>query len=188
MVTKINKLTSKETLLGYVGTLTETQAKEAYQILLERFSCKRARVIKFNREGIQDKDGKIRLTPREYERVLEEQGEVYFHRAVEMLFDYLASLEERAECDSQLRQRLRYYNRISHYQKITKGWVAQRISEEDIKSGAGTKPANKILNVYDIETLDEAIQYINELPNSLRINNPDIEYLMLRFPQLMEDR
>lgn len=184
---KISKLTNKETLLGYVGTLTETQAKEAYQILLERFSSKRARVIKFNREGVQDTAGKIRLTPREYERVLEEQGEVYFHRAVEMLYDYLVSLEERAECDSQLRQRLRYYNRISHYQKITKGWVAQRITEEDIKSGIDTRPVNKVLNVYDIETLDEAIRYINELPNSLKFNNPDIEFLMLKFPQLMED-
>lgn len=185
---KVEKLSAKETLLGYVGTLTEVQSKEAYQILLERFSCKRARVIKFNREGVQDITGKIRLTPREYERILEEQGELYFHRAVELLFDYIVSLEERAECDSQLRQRLRYYNRISHYQKITKGWVAQRLSEQDIKSGAGTKPANEILNVYDIETLEQARQYLNELPNQLRINNPDIEFLEMKFPQLMEEQ
>ena len=31
------KLTAKETLIAYVSTLSEKNAKEAYQILLERF-------------------------------------------------------------------------------------------------------------------------------------------------------
>ena len=45
------KLTAKETLIAYVSTLSEKNAKEAYQILLERFDIHRARCLKFNRQG-----------------------------------------------------------------------------------------------------------------------------------------
>lgn len=184
----IPKLTAKEILIGYVGTLTEKQAKEAYQMLLERFSSKRARVIKFNRNGIQDVNGKVRLTPREYERLVEERGELYFHRVVEILYDYICYLEDRAESETPARRRLKEYQRISHYYKLTKGWVAQRYEDDLIKdnqSKVSSKAYNETLSAWDIETLEQAQRFINELPNELRINNPEVEYLVTRFPQLI---
>lgn len=183
---KIPKLTNKETLIGYVGTLNEAQAKEAYQILLERFSCKRARVIKFNRNGIQDTSGRVRLTPREYERLIEEYGELYFHRVVEILDDYIAYLEERGESEAHIKRRLREYQRISHYYKLTKGWVAERYKQEhNINSEAISNRYNNSLSVWDIETLEQAREYLNKIPSALRINNPEIDYLYQKFPQLI---
>lgn len=183
----IPKLTAKETLIGYAGTLTEKQAKEAYQMLLERFSSKRARVIKLNRNGVQDPiGGKVRLTPREYERLIEEKGELYFHRVIEILYDYICYLEDRAESEVTTRRRLKEYQRISHYYKLTKGWVAERYNQEhNIQSEATSTPYNKSLSVWDIETLEQAQTFYNELPNELKINNPEVEYLATRFPGLI---
>lgn len=184
----IPKLTAKETLIGYASTLNEGQAKEAYQMLLERFSSKRARVIKFNRNGIQDINGKVRLTPREYERLVEERGELYFHRVVEILYDYICYLEDRAESETPARRRLKEYQKISHYYKLTKGWVAERYQEELNKqnqSKIASKSYNESLSVWDIETLEQAQKFIDELPNELKINNPELEYLMVRFPKLL---
>ena len=184
----IPKLTAKETLIGYASTLTEKQAKEAYQMLLERFSSKRARVIKFNRNGIQDTyyNGKVRLTPREYERLIEEKGEFYFHRAVEILYDYICYLEDRAESEITARRRLKEYQRISHYYKLTKGWVAERYNQEhNIQPEVTSTPYNESLSVWDIETLEQAQRFIDELPSELKINNPEVEYLIVRFPKLL---
>lgn len=184
----IPKLTAKETLIGYASTLNEGQAKEAYQMLLERFSSKRARVIKFNRNGIQDVNGKVRLTPREYERLVEERGELYFHRVVEILFDYICYLEDRAESETPARRRLKEYQKISHYYKLTKGWVAERYQEElnrNNQSKIASKSYNESLSVWDIETLEQAQRFIDELPSELKINNPEVEYLMVRFPKLL---
>lgn len=183
----IPKLTAKETLVGYTGTLTEKQAKEAYQMLLERFSSKRARVIKLNRNGVQDPiGGKVRLTPREYERLIEEKGELYFHRVIEILYDYICYLEDRAESEVTTRRRLKEYQRISHYYKLTKGWVAERYNQEhNIQTEATSTPYNNSLSVWDIETLEQAQTFYNELPNELKINNPEVEYLATRFPGLI---
>lgn len=181
---QLPKLTPQETLIGYVSTLNDKQCKEAYEMLLERFSCKRARIIKFDRTGMQNINGKIRLTPREYERIIEELGELYFHRACEILDDYLTYLEERAQSEAPIRRRLNEYKKISHFYKITKGWVAERISEENNSKGI-SNPSIETLNFYDINTLEQAQRYIDELPSNLRFNNPEVEYLVTQFPQLI---
>lgn len=178
----IPKLTNKEVLIAYASTLNEKQAKEAYQILLERFDIHRARVIKFNRNGVQDTNGKVRLTQNQYNKIISEKGELYFHSVVEILYDYIVYLEERSQSESTLRSRLREYNRISHYYKLTKGWVAERYQKE---YGATHSNYNKTLSVWDINTLEEAQRYYNELPSELRINNPEIDYLVTKFPSLI---
>lgn len=180
------KPTNKEILIGYISTLTDNQSKEAYQILLERFNPKRARIIKFTREGIQATNGKVRLTPKEYERIIAQCGEIYFHRAVEVLYDYIVHLEERSVCESLTRQRLREYNKISHYYKLTKGWVAEKVTQEmNINSQPTSNPYNESLNFYDIETLEQAKEYIKSIPIELRPDNPEIEYLTVKFPTLL---
>lgn len=177
----IPKLTAQEVLRGYIGTLTEKQSKEAYQLLLERFSPKRARVIKFDRNGTQSITGKVRLTPREYERLIEERGELYFHRVVEILYDYICYLEERAEAEAPIKKRLREYRRISHYYKLTKGWVFEKYN---LEFGQQSN-YDESLCVWDIETLAQAQKYYDSIPAALRINNPEIEYLTSRFPELI---
>lgn len=177
----IQKLTAQEVLRGYIGTLTEKQSKEAYQLLLERFSPKRARVIKFDRNGTQSITGKVRLTPREYERLIEERGELYFHRVVEILYDYICYLEERAEAEAPIKKRLREYRRISHYYKLTKGWVFEKYN---LEFGQQSN-YDESLCVWDIETLAQAQKYYDSIPAALRINNPEIEYLTSRFPELI---
>lgn len=177
------KLTAKETLIAYVSTLSEKNAMEAYQILLERFDIHRARCLKFNRQGIQDVNGKVRLTSKEYQRILEELGDLYFHRTVEILYDYIVYLEEKAPYELVARQRLKEYNKISHYYRLTKGWVAKRFEEENPQ--ATTSPANKTLCFQDISNEEQAQRYINELPSPLRINNPEVEFLLVQYPNLI---
>lgn len=178
---KENKLSPQETLIAYCSTLSSKKAKEAYQILLERFEIHRARVMTFTREGTEcpPPNGKIRLTPSQYETILSTYGEQGFHELCEILGDYIIHLEERAECEAIARKRLREYQKISHYYKLTKGWVAQRYEETHPNTIVSLE--NKPLDFFDIDTKDKAIEYIKSIPNELRFNNKEIAYLIMEY-------
>ena len=81
------------------------------------------------------------------------------------------------------RQRLKEYNKISHYYRLTKGWVAKRFEEENPQ--AATSPVNETLCFQDISNEEQAQRYINELPSPLRINNPEVEFLLVQYPNLI---
>lgn len=178
---KENKLSPQETLIAYCSTLSSKKAKEAYQILLERFEIHRARVMTFTREGTEcpPPNGKIRLTPSQYETILSTYGEQGFHELCEILYDYIIHLEERAECESIARKRLREYQKVSHYYKLTKGWVAQRYEEAHPNTIVNLE--NKPLDFFDIDTKGKAIEYIKSIPNELRFDNKEIAYLIMEY-------
>ena len=175
------KLSPQETLIAYCSTLSSKKAKEAYQILLERFEIHRARVMTFTREGTEcpPPNGKIRLTPSQYETILSNYGEQGFHELCEILYDYIIHLEERAECEAIARKRLREYQKISHYYKLTKGWVAQRYEEAHPNTIISLE--NKPLDFFDIDTKAKAIEYIKSIPNELRFDNKEIAYLIMEY-------
>lgn len=176
--TKDTKQSDRETLIAYISTLSDKKCKEAYQILLERFEIHRARCLTFNREGIETKppEGKIRLTPNEFDRVLNEYGEQGFHELCEILYDYIVNLEERAVSEVVARTRLKNYQKISHYYKLTKGWVAQRYTEAHPELAIINE--NPPLSFGLIKTKGQAIEYIKSIPNELRFDNPEIVYLV----------
>lgn len=175
-------LTDREILEAYITTLPERNIKEAYQILRERFDIKRPRIIKLNVNGEVSPVGRVRLRQGELDKLIKNCGEYKFHWLVSTLHKYLDDLAERAECDATLRRRLRQYERTSHYYKLTKGWVAQSY----VINGAPNAPKHKEgLSFYEIETRSQAEEYINSIPKWLRMDNPEIEYLVAKYPDLI---
>lgn len=182
------KLSSKETLIAYVSTLSESKCKIAYQALQERFEIHRKRNLLFNREGIEAlaPDGKVRLTPNQYQKVLEIYGELGFHRLVEILYDYIVNLEERAPVEVTAKQRLKTYQSISHYYKMTQGWVAQRYEQEHPEF-LESKPKMVQIEFKDIDSKSKAIEYINSIPKHLRYENMEIDFLVAQYNLTKED-
>ena len=178
----MEKLTSKETLIAYCSTLSEKNCKIGFQLLQERFETHRKKHLLFNRAGVEanSPDGKVRLTPNQYKMILEEYGELGFHRMVELLYDYIVHLEERAECELVARQRLKEYSKISHYYKMTKGWVAKRYEEENPTRG-GSVLQEDTLNFEDVTNKAQAITFIKSIPSHLRFDNQEITFLMFEY-------
>jgi len=175
------KHTSKEVLIAYCTTLSEKKCKEAYQVLLERFEIHKARCLTFSRGGVETKppEGKIRLTPNQFNMILETYGEQGFHRLCEILYDYIVYLEERAPIEVTARRRLKEYQTISHYYKLTKGWVAERYEQEH--PVPTTKLENECLSFEDINSKSDAIKFIKSIPSHLRMDNKEIAFLVMYY-------
>lgn len=185
---KLPSLSAKETLLAFCSTLSEPNAKKAYIILTEEFEIHRPKILKFNADGIEDKKGRVRLRSQDYKKIIEQLGELYFHRACELMSSYIEYLEQKAPYESQARSKLRMLKTTNHYIPISRGWVAQRIEKEDNEREATSKPENERLDFYKINTIEEAKQYILSLPIDLRENNPEVVNLFTRFPELMMEK
>ena len=178
----MTKQTAKDTLIAYCSTLSEKNCKIAFQLLQERFEIHRKKHLLFNRAGVEatSPEGKVRLTPNQYKMLLEEYGELGFHRMCELLYDYIVHLEERAECELVARQRLKEYSKISHYYKMTKGWVAKRYEEENPTRG-NSEPQEDTLNFEDVSNKTQAIKFIKSIPSHLRFDNQEITFLMFEY-------
>lgn len=186
MVKKKEKITLPplEVLIGYVSTLPEGKCKEAYLILRERFDVVRPRIIKLNALGEEDKNGRVRLRAGELEKLITTTSEYKFHWLINKLHSYLDNLAERAESEAPCKRRLREYEKISHYYKLTKGWVAQSYANEATPPRYTKEP--KAIDFYSIKTEDEAVTYVASLAPNLRINNPEVEWLTGVYPTLPE--
>lgn len=176
------KLTSKETLQAFVSTLSEKNCKEAYRLLRERYDKSKVRMLTLNREGIPDVNGLVRLRPKEMETLLATEGEYKFHWKVAKLYDWLAELSERAKIEQPARRMWKQYTKISHFYRIQKGWVNDAYNRE------ATPPPSAMdeIDFYSINNEEEAIRYLSLLPPSLRIGSPEVEFLILRYPNLKE--
>lgn len=182
----VQALTNKEILIGYCTTLSEKSAGQAYKVLEEFFGTRKKDVIKFNADGTEDKQGYVRLRHRDVRAILENLGEDYFKLACNLMHNYMAYVKEQAVYNSTKRAKFRELSTSTHYLILTKGWVAQKIEEEGLLQTT-QKLYNSPVDFFNINTIDEALTYINGLPSELRLNNPEINYLLLKFPQIMYD-
>lgn len=176
------KLTAKETLQAFVSTLSEKNCKEAYRLLRERYDKSKVRMLTLNREGIPDINGLVRLRPKEMETLLATEGEYKFHWKVAKLYDWLAELSERAKIEAPAKRMWKQYTKISHFYRIQKGWVNDAYNRE------ATPPPSEMNNIdfYSISSEEEALRYINLLPEAIRVGSPEVEFLVLRYPKLKE--
>lgn len=176
---KKDNLSDKEILIAFCSTLSDKNSKIAYQILTERFDIHRAKHLLFNRNGVQVNapEGKIRLTSNQYKMVLEELGEQIFHRACELLYDYICNLEERVSYgDIVAKQRLKEYNKITHYYRIMRGWVAQKLEQEFPQ-----RYNDRTLKFEEVSNKKQAMDYINSIPKEYRLNNNEIVFLVTKY-------
>lgn len=178
----VEKLTAKETLQAFVSTLSESNCKEAYRLLRERYDRSKVRMLMLNREGIPSPEGLVRLRPKEMERLLATEGEYKFHWKVAKLYDWLEELQERAKIEPPARRMWKQYSKISHCYRLQKGWV-----DEAYKREANPPPSEMdCIDFYSINSEEEALRYIQTLPASLRVGSPEIEFLVARYPKLKD--
>lgn len=175
-------LTYQEILTSYILTLSESKCQEAYQMLRERFDVKRPKVLRLNADGEVDNNGLVRLRAGELEKLIQTSGEYKFRWLINKLHKYLEDLKERSESEPDARRRFRQYQKISHYYKLTKGWVAIRYNAEGIQSPSAKKVTK---DFYSINSMEEAQEYINSLPPELRVDNPEIDWLVGVYPTLV---
>lgn len=182
-------MTDKEVLIAYVSTLPEKKCREAYQILSERFEIHKRKYLLFNRQGVEAKapDGKIRLRPFHYERILRAFGEEGFHRLVELLYDYIVYLEENTDCVYMGRRKLKELQTVCHYNILTKGWVADKYFKENPNLSIKDDEQNDIVDFFDIDSKFMAIRFIEQTPPELRFDNDDIAYLMTKYDIKQEE-
>lgn len=181
-----NKRTNKEILLAFCNTLSETNSLRAYKLLSEEFEIRRPVVIKFDRDGNENKvEGKVRLRRQDVEKITEVLGEKYLLLAIQIMYDYISYLEQKAPYEAGARRKLRDLKTRNHYIDLTRGWVAEKIEKN---YPAATRNLEiEALSLEDVNTLGQARAYIKSIPSYLRINNPEVDLLVSKYPELLEE-
>jgi hypothetical protein len=124
------KKSNKEILLAFCNTLSEANSIKAYKLLTEEFEIRRPVVLKFNRDGVEDKkEGKVRLRRQDVGKITELLGEKYLLLAIQIMYDYISYLEQQAPYDATKRRKLRDLKTRNHYIDLTRGWVAEKIEK-----------------------------------------------------------
>lgn len=175
------KLSDKEILQAFVSTLSEKNCKEAYRLLRERYDKSKVRMLCLNRDGVVDQaNGLVRLRPKEFETLLATMGEYQFHWKIAKLYDWLYQLQDRAKIEAPAKKMWKQYSKISHMYRLQKGWV-----DEAYKREANPPPeCREEIDFYSISSEEEALRYLQTLPERLRIGSPEVEFLLLRYPKL----
>ena len=177
------KMSDREIVIAYISTLPDSKMKEVYQLLTERYEIHKRKFMLFNREGIEAKapEGKVRLRPYQYERLLASYGEQGFHILVEYMWDYLDYLEKNWECVVDGKRKLRDLTTVSHYHIMGKGWVAQKYERNYPQVSITNQPEEEMIDFFEIENKSQAIRYIQQTPPELRYDNQEIIFLVNKF-------
>ena len=180
------KKTNKEILLAFCNTLSEANSIKAYKLLTEEFEIRRPVVLKFNRDGVEDKkEGKVRLRKQDIAKITETLGEKYFLLATQIMYDYISYLEQQAPYDATKRRKLRDLKTRNHYIDLTRGWVAEKIEKN--YPAINRSLDVETLSLEDVKTLEQARTFVKQLPSYLRINNPEVDLLVMKYPELLEE-
>ena len=177
------KMSDREIVMAYISTLPDSKMQEVYQILTERYEIHKRKFMLFNREGVEAKapDGKVRLRPYQYERLIKAYGEQGFHRLVEIFYDYLTYLENNWECVKDGKRKLKDLSVISHYHILGKGWVAQKYERENPQVSVIQDEGEELIDFYEVESKTQAIKFIQQTPPELRYDNQEIIFLVNKF-------
>lgn len=181
-----DRKTNKEVLLAFCNTLSEANSLRAYKLLSEEFEIRRPVVLKFNREGAEDKtNGKVRLRKQDVVKITEMLGEKYLLLAIQIMYDYIEYLESKSSYEAKARRTLRDLKTRNHFIDLTRGWVARKI-EHDYPA-VNRSLDIKTLTLEDVDTLEKAKTFVKQLPSYLRINNPEVDCLVMKYPELIEE-
>lgn len=180
------KKSNKEILLAFCNTLSEANSIKAYKLLTEEFEIRRPVVLKFNRDGVEDKkEGKVRLRRQDVGKITELLGEKYLLLAIQIMYDYISYLEQQAPYDATKRRKLRDLKTRNHYIDLTRGWVAEKIEKN--YPAINRNLDIETLSLEDVKTLEQARTFVKQLPSYLRINNPEVDLLVMKYPELLEE-
>lgn len=168
-------------IIDIVMDLSPNQAEGLYAYLLPRYTT-RARSKLYNADGEEDKNGKIRLLPSQYQAIRTKYGDNYMHKAFRELTNYILFLEKNQDIPK-YKQRLKKLEKETHNMILASdgGWVYRKCKSYAVSDRV---PVN--VNPFLIDDLNTARLYIQSLPANLR-DMPDVQSLLLRFPQLVDE-
>lgn len=182
MGTEKHTQTDREIVHAFIDTLPDKHMKDIYEILVERYDIHKAKYLLFNKEGTQAKapEGKVRLRPYQMERLIKGYGQLGFQKLCEIMWGYIDFVERNTDCVSQGRQKLKKLSVISHYQLMSKGWVAQKFTE-DYPQVSITEEQADYIDFFDINSKEQAIEFIRQTPVEFRYDNQEIIYLVDKY-------
>lgn len=168
-------------IIDIVMDLSPNQAEGLYAYLLPRYTT-RARSKLYNADGEEDKNGKIRLLPSQYQAIRTKYGDNYMHKAFRELTNYILFLEKNQDIPK-YKQRLKKLEKETHNMILASdgGWVYRKCKSYAVSDRV---PIN--VNPFLIDDLNTARLYIQSLPANLK-DMPDVQSLLLRFPQLVDE-
>lgn len=168
-------------IIDIVMGLSPNQAEGLYSYLLPRYTT-RGRAKLYNAEGEEDKNGKVRLLPSQYQSIRARYGETYMRKAFKELTSYIEFLEKNQDIPK-YKQKLKLYETSTHNMVLASdgGWVYRKCKDYAVKD----RPKINV-NPFLIDDLNTAREYILNLPANLR-DMPDVQSLLLRFPQLVDE-
>lgn len=168
-------------IIDIVMDLSPNQAEGLYAYMLPRYTT-RARSKLYNTDGEEDKNGKIRLLPSQYQAIRTKYGDNYMHKAFRELTNYILFLEKNQDIPK-YKQKLKKLEKETHNMILASdgGWVYRKCKSYAVSDRV---PVN--VNPFLIDDLNTARLYIQSLPANLR-DMPDVQSLLLRFPQLVDE-
>lgn len=167
-------------LLGIILDLSPNQAEAEYKYLRDKYT-NRGRTKTYNSNGDIDKEnGKVRLTPFQFRGLQTKYGDVYVRRAIAEMEEYIRFLELHQDV-GKYRNKLNELLKRTHAKELDYGgWVYEKckrfINASDTKIN---------INPFDINDISVARKYIENLSMEMR-KMPDVQMLVLRFPELKE--
>ena len=178
----MTKQSDKEVVIAFINSLPDKYMKDIYQILTERYDIHRAKYLLFNREGVQCKapEGKVRLRPYQVERLIKGYGNFGFQKLCELMWDYIDYLEKNTECVLNGKRKLKELSVISHYNILGKGWVAEKFMRLYPQVSI-TEDQMDYIDFFDIDSKQQAIEFIRQTPVELRYDNQEIIYLVDKY-------
>lgn len=184
---KLPKMTNKEVLIAFCNTLSDNEAKKAYDMLAEYYNIKRSVFKKYNEDGIEDSNGKVRLRKADYQRLIDMFGQPYVVSAIRELANYINYLEQNKEGNASYKSKLRKLATSSHYPLLKSEWIAQRVRKQKIKSEGYSNPYKETYEFYKISNQEEALTYLKSIPRAFWNNNKEVEYLLTQYPELVKE-
>ena len=175
-------------LIDIIINLTPKQARDLYQELKPRFTRK-SRTKLYNVLGeIDTENGKIRLTEYQYKSLRTKYGDTYIHKAFQALDNriryYEQHLDEHSPYDGKsYKLKLREMNNRTHIKELEYGGNIYEYCKQYISAQAPELRVN--FNPYLIEDVSVARKYIESLSLEMR-KYPDVQFLVEKFPELME--
>lgn len=170
-------------LIDIIMDLTPRQAEWLYSDLIGRYT-KRGRIKRYNENGDEDKQGRVRLLPNQYNAIRTKFGDSYIKKAFLELTNYIKFLEKNASSSSKYAQKLQKLNSESHNRLIADkdGWVYRKCRDYI----CAERPRLN-LNPFLIDDFATAKEYISNIPKEVRDTSLDVQALLLRFPELACD-
>jgi len=185
-ITHHSVLSAQDVLIAYCSTLSEERAKRAYKMLREEFEVDRSKMVRLNKYGNVDDSGLIRMTTRQYNKMLKECGEYKFHWLVDCVYGYVEFVKGQADAgDARAKKQYKLYTTVSCYPKLMKGWVMDRYKRDATPPPESMRAGS--IDFYSIDCERKALEYISSLPQDLLVDSsPEIEFLSTRYPKVLE--